>query len=166
MAQDERQSSAAGLDDGPVDGEEGVLRTFLIADVRGYTRYTNERGDEAGADLARRFADGARAAVTGSGGEVVELRGDEALCVFTSPRQAVRGAVALQRRLRAGENGQPGLPLGVGVGIDAGEAVPIEGGYRGSALNVAARLCSLAGPGEILATETLRALAGPVPGVE
>ena len=48
----------------------------------------------------------------------------------------------------------------VGVGLDAGEAVPTEGGYRGRALNVAARLCSLAGPGEVLASETVAALAG------
>jgi hypothetical protein len=38
--------------------------------------------------------------------------------------------------------------------------VPIEGGYRGGALNLAARLCALAGPGEILASETVVGLAG------
>ena len=37
------------------------------------------------------------------------------------------------------------LPLGVGIGLDAGEAVPVEGGYRGGTLNLAARLCGLAG---------------------
>ncbi len=35
----------------------------------------------------------------------------------------------------------PSLPLRVGIGLDAGEAVPFEGGYRGAALNLAARLC-------------------------
>jgi DNA-binding NarL/FixJ family response regulator len=48
----------------------------------------------------------------------------------------------------------------VGIGIDVGEAVAVEGGYRGSALNVAARLCSLAGPGEVLASGTVVHLAG------
>jgi transcriptional regulator with XRE-family HTH domain len=58
------------------------LLTFLIADIRGYTRFTQEQGDEAAAKLANRFADIAREVVTARGGEVIELRGDEALAVF------------------------------------------------------------------------------------
>ena len=36
------------------------VRTFLFADVRGYTRFTQERGDEAASALAARFADTVR----------------------------------------------------------------------------------------------------------
>jgi branched-chain amino acid transport system substrate-binding protein len=137
-----------------------ALRTFLIADVRGYTRFTQEHGDEEAGRLAARFAELAREAVLASGGEVIELRGDEALCVFDSARQALRGAVGLQATFRRrSEDGGPAFPLAIGVGLDAGEAVPIEGGYRGGALNTAARLCSLAAGGEILATETVVNLA-------
>jgi branched-chain amino acid transport system substrate-binding protein len=143
-----------------VDGETAGVRTFLIADVRGYTRYSDEQGDEAASALARRFAEIARDAVATRGGELIELRGDEALCVFASARSAVRGAVELQRRARERVDGGPALPLAVGIGLDAGEAVPTEGGYRGRALNVAARLCSLAKGGEILASETVAHLAG------
>ena len=46
----------------------------------------------------------------------------------------------------------PELPLTVGIGLDAGEAVEVEGGYRGGALNLAARLCGQAKAGEILAS--------------
>jgi YVTN family beta-propeller protein len=136
------------------------LRTFLIADVRGYTRFSQEYGDEAASRLARRFADIVREAVRSQVGELLELRGDEALCVFGSAREALRTAVELQRRFRSPVNGEPALPLGVGIGLDAGEAVPIEGGYRGRALNVAARLSAIARPGEILASETVVSLAG------
>jgi branched-chain amino acid transport system substrate-binding protein len=141
-------------------GEAPGVRTFLIADVRGYTRYSDEHGDEAASALARRFAEIASDAVAARGGEVIELRGDEALCVFASARSAVRGAVELQRRMRERVEGEPALPLAVGIGLDAGEAVPTAGGYRGRALNVAARLCSLAKGGEILASETVAHLAG------
>ncbi len=48
----------------------------------------------------------------------------------------------------------------VGIGLDAGEAVPVEDGYRGAALNLAARLCAAAGPGEILVSEGVVHLAG------
>jgi hypothetical protein len=98
-------------------------------------------------------------------GELLELRGDEALCVFLSARQALRAAVEVQRRLRTPVEGAEVFPLGVGIGLDAGEAVPTEGGYRGNALNLAARLCDHAQGGEILATERLVGLAGPVSGL-
>jgi class 3 adenylate cyclase len=142
------------------DADKGALRTFLIADVRGYTRYSDEHGDEAASALASRFAAIVRSVIPTRGGEVVELRGDEALCVFASARAALWSAVELQRSFREVIDGAPALPLGVGIGLDAGEAVPTEGGYRGRALNVAARLCSLAKPGEILASETVTNLAG------
>src|SRR4029450_2729025 len=54
------------------------------------------------------------------------------------------------------------LPLRVGIGLDAGEAVPVKDGYRGGALNLAARLCSLAQPGEVLVSEGLAHLARKV----
>ena len=136
------------------------LHTFLIADVRGYTRYTQQRGDEAAAELASAFAELVGEAVAAHEGRVIELRGDEALVVFDSARQALQAALALQAVV-----GERGLPRGVGIGIDAGEAVPVGKGYRGGALNMAARLCSLAGPGEVLASEAVVHLARTVPGV-
>jgi hypothetical protein len=99
------------------------IRTFLIADVRGYTLFTQERGDEAAAKLAAKFADIAREGVEARGGTLLELRGDEALCVFASAREAIRTAVDLQRRFVEETLDDPELPLTVGIGLDAGEAV-------------------------------------------
>ena len=148
-------------------GEEPVahVHAFLIADVRGYTRFTQAHGDEEAGRLAAAFARLAREVVVSFGGEVIELRGDEALCVFSSARQAIRAAVELQRAFRRRAEGSSFFPLPIGIGLDAGEAVPIEGGYRGTALNTAARLCGLAQPGQILATETTVALAQKVEGI-
>src|SRR5207245_5264259 len=106
-----------------------------------------------------------RDGVEGRGGSVIELRGDEALAVFASPRQAIRVAVDLQQHFVDETLDDPSLPLMVGIGLDAGEAVPVEGGYRGGALNMAARLCGQAGPGEILATPEVVHLARAVEGV-
>ncbi len=145
---------------GPAPDQSADFRTFLIADIRGYTSYTDERGDEAAAALANRFAGLVREAVTAREGTLVELRGDEALTVFRSARQALRAAVELQGRIADAQ-----LPRGIGIGLDAGEAVPVEGGYRGTALNVAARLCAQAAAGEILATETVIHLAARIEGI-
>ena len=82
------------------------------------------------------------------------------LTVFRSARQALRAAVELQGRIADAHS-----PRGIGIGLDAGEAVPVEGGYRGTALNVAARLCAQAVAGEILATETVIHLAARIEGI-
>ena len=145
---------------------EAGIKTFLIADVRGYTRFTNERGDEAAARLATRFAELAREAIEAAGGTLVELRGDEALAVFDSARQALRVAADLQERFVTETVADPSLPLAVGIGLDAGEAVPVDGGYRGGALNLAARLCSIAGPGEVLVSPGVAHLARKVEGLD
>lgn len=144
----------------PLSPRGAELRTFLIADIRGYTKFTRERGDEAGAALTRQFATLVQAAVTAHEGTLVELRGDEALAVFVSPRQALRTALAIQEAVAAA-----GLPGGVGIGLDAGEAIPVDGGYRGSALNLAARLCGRAGPGEVIASESVIHVAAHVDGI-
>lgn len=141
------------------------LLTFLIADIRGYTRFTVEHGDDAAARLARVFAQIAREVARTHGGEVIELRGDEALAVFPSARNALRAAISLQRRLTEQREVEPTLPLNAGIGLDAGEAIPVERGYRGATLNLAARLCSLAGPGEVLTSDTVANLARKIEGV-
>jgi YVTN family beta-propeller protein len=142
------------------------VHAFLIADVRGWTMFTQERGDEEAARLAGRFAEVTRSVVEAHRGNVLELRGDEALVVFGSPRSAIRGAVALQQRFVEETIADPSLPLTVGIGLDAGEAVPVEGGYRGGALNVAARLCSIARAGEVLASREIVHLARRVDGIQ
>jgi peptide/nickel transport system substrate-binding protein len=149
----------------PTDAGSAVIRTFLIADVRGYTLFTQQRGDEAAAKLAARFAEIAREVVDEHGGSVIELRGDEALAVFASARQAILAATHAQARFLEETRADVDLPLPVGIGLDAGEAVPVEGGYRGGALNLAARLCGQAGPGEILASQGVVHLARKVDGV-
>ncbi len=138
-----------------------TIHTFLIADLRGYTRFTLEQGDEAAARLAANFAALARRVMEARDGRVIELRGDEVLAVFLSTRQALWAAVELEAGVAEARRSDPAYPP-VGIGLDAGEAVPVEEGYRGAALNLAARLCSLAGPGEVLASETVIHLARKV----
>ncbi|MCW2596615.1 MAG: extracellular solute-binding protein [Jatrophihabitans sp.] len=141
------------------------LLTFLFADIRGYTRFTQERGDEAAAELTAKFGSIVRDLVARFGGTVFELRGDEAMCVFASPRQTFRLAVALQERFVDETTADPTRPMTVGIGIDAGEAVRGPDGYRGGALNLAARLCARAKAGEILASPEVAHLAGAIDGI-
>jgi YVTN family beta-propeller protein len=143
--------------------ESGAVQIFLIADIRGYTRFTQDHGDAAAAELASKFATVVADVVGDHGGRLMELRGDEALVSFGSPRLALTCAVKLQKRFLEETKSDSRLPLGVGMGLDVGEAVPVEDGYRGRALNVAARLCARAAPGEIFATREVAHLAHTVP---
>jgi class 3 adenylate cyclase len=148
------------------EGHTGVS-TFLIADVRGYSRYTDEYGDEAAARLAAKFVDMVSEGVDAHGGTLIEVRGDEALAVFTSARQAIRTAVDLQARFGEETEADSELPLRVGIGIDSGEAVQLDdGSYRGAALNVAARLCGRAHGGDVIVTEATSRLAGRLGGLQ
>lgn len=142
-----------------------AIRVFLIADIRGFTRFTADHGNEAAGRLTANFADVMANVVKGRNGTLVELRGDEALVVFDSARDALRASVELQSAFREEARADPSLPMVVGIGLDAGEAVVVGDGYRGAALNIAARLCGLAGGGEIVASQDLAHLAGAMPGI-
>jgi class 3 adenylate cyclase len=80
--------------------------------------------------------------------------------VFDTPRHAIRAAVELQLAFVDETIADPLLPLAVGIGLDAGEAVRVGGGYRGGALNLAGRLSGAAGPAEILVSRRGRAPRG------
>jgi class 3 adenylate cyclase len=148
------------------DEQNALVRTFLIADIRGYTRFTERHGDEASARLAARFSEIVREGVQVRGGTLIEIRGDEALAVFDSARQAIRAAVDLQNQFAEETDADSNCPMRVGIGIDSGEAIKLDdGSFRGAALNVAARLCGLAQGGEIIVSEGTSHLAGRLPGL-
>ena len=148
------------------DESSTLVRTFLIADIRGYTRFTEQHGDEASAKLAARFSEIVRDGVQVRGGELIEIRGDEALAVFDSARQAIRAAMDLESQFAEETDMVSNCPIRVGIGIDSGEAIKLEdGSFRGAALNIAARLCGLAQGGEVIVSEGTSHLAGRVPGV-
>ena len=115
----------------------------------------------AGGEVRRRRARGRR----GPRRHGLELRGDEALAVFDSPRQAIRAAIELQRRFVDETVADPTLPLAVGIGLDAGEAVPSRTATGAARSTSAARLCAIAGPAEILASPAVTHLARKVDGV-
>ena len=142
-----------------------AVRTFLFADIRGYTRFIVEQGDAAGVRLVERFGVVARQSITSHRGEVIGLAGDEAVAVFESAREALHAALEFQRRVDDATAEDPSTPILVGIGLDTGEAVPAGGNYVGAALNLAARLCKLAGPREVLASEGVTHVARKLDGV-
>src|SRR5688572_6725412 len=130
---------------------------FLFADLRDYTRYVESHGDQAAATLLHAYRTLVRSAVAEFGGAEIKTEGDSFYVVFPSASSAVQCGLAIldaaAQRSRA-----EGAPIHVGIGVHAGETVETAEGYVGSAVNVAARVCSQARAGELLVTDTVRAL--------
>jgi peptide/nickel transport system substrate-binding protein len=164
---DQRADVGAEPQGDPIDqGRDTTgFRAFLLADIRGYSSFSDARGDEAAAALTERFIEIAGRVIGEFGGESLGNRGDEVLFAFQSPRQAIRAAVAFEQALLDATREDPSLPMPTGVGIDVGEAVVVSDGWRANAINVAARLCSLARGGEILATREAVHLAQAIDGI-
>src|SRR5207247_9101073 len=88
-----------------------------------------------------------------------KLLGDGVLAVFTSARQAIEAALACGR---AGD--EAGLPLH--LGLHAGDVIREENNVYGGAVNIASRISGLSAAGEVLVSDTVRALARTSAGVQ
>ena len=135
-------------------------QTFLFIDLVGFTALTIERGDDGAADVALRFYEHVRSTLEEHGAEEIKTIGDAMMVRCEDPRLAVRLGLRLVDQLDAA-----GLPP-LRVGVHTGSAVCRSGDWYGAGVNVAARLCSAAGGGEVLVSETTRTAAGSLGQVE
>ena len=135
-----------------------AYRGFLFSDVRGFTAFAERHGNAAAAEMVASFLQIARAAIARHDGAELKTEGDNIHAVFPSASGAVlcgldivEGAADLNAR-------EAGTNLNLGVGIHAGEAVETAQGYIGRAGNIAARLCAVARPGEVLVSSTVKGI--------
>jgi class 3 adenylate cyclase/tetratricopeptide (TPR) repeat protein len=135
---------------------ESSTVTLLFTDLVGSTQLHERLGDEAADVLRRRHFQLLSDAVAGAGGREVKRTGDGVMAVFPSAVDAVSCAVAIQQAVEDVQDGQ----LAVRVGINAGEVTAEDGDYYGTPVNVAARLCDAAAPGQVLVSDLVRGLAG------
>ncbi len=132
--------------------------SFLFADLRDYTAFVEAHGDAAAAALIADYRRLVRAEVARAGGGEIKTEGDSFYVVFPSARQALQAGIGILQEAERRSRERPERPLPIGVGIHAGEPVPHEGQYVGSAVNIAARLAQQAGAGELLVSEVVRGL--------
>ena len=124
--------------------------TFLLSDIVGSTRLW----DESAAAMARsllRHDELVAAAVARHGGVLLKSKGegDSTFSVFTRATDGADAALAVQQAIAA-ETWPPDTPIVVRMSLYTGEVVERGGDYYGTVVNRAARLRSLAGPGEVL----------------
>jgi branched-chain amino acid transport system substrate-binding protein len=139
-----------------------ITRGFLFADLRGYTRFVETRGAAAAADLLLRYRGLVRGLIGRWAGAEIRTEGDSFYVVFPAVSAAVQCGLDIIDGARTESVDHPDAPIAVGIGIHAGETIETPDGYVGGPVNIAARLCALAGPGQVLVSDTVRALTQTV----
>ena len=134
--------------------------TFVFADIAGFTALTEAHGDEAAVALVEEFAETVCRDLPAIGGEHVKTIGDALMLRIPDPGDAILlGLEVSQRTLR--DHGS----VPVRVGLHHGPAVERNGDYFGAAVNLAARVSSAAGGGEVFVSGSTAALVPDLEGV-
>jgi adenylate cyclase len=137
----------AALEATGVLGRPGRVPAMCFLDLVGYTRLTEERGDQAAAELAGRLAVLVDRSSRERGGVPVKWLGDGVMAHFRDPAGAVLAALEMVEQFPAA-----GLPP-AHVGVAAGPVVVQSGDYFGRTVNLAARIAAYAGAGRVLVSE-------------
>lgn len=132
--------------------KENISCAILFADVADSTRLYEQHGDQQAQAAISQCIRLMSGITTGNSGIVVKTIGDEVLCRFDTASDAVRAACAIQQAVND-ELSEEEITIAVSVGLHFGPAIQEEGDIFGDAVNVAARMASVAQPGEIITTE-------------
>ena len=120
---------------------------ICFVDMTGYTRLTEERGDEEAARLATSLADLVNEVSRTNGGRAIRWLGDGGLLFFEDVSAAFHAALELSERALA-----VGLPP-THIGVQAGPVVFRDGDVYGRTVNIASRIADEAEAGEVLTSQ-------------
>jgi adenylate cyclase len=137
----------------------GGLVTILFTDIESSTALRQQLGDAKVQELVRAHNTIVREALKTRSGSEIKHTGDGIMASFPSALGALECAVAIQRGVAEYVTTHPEAPLGVYVGLNAGEPIAEERDLFGTSVDLARRLCDEAGPGEILVSDVVRQLA-------
>src|SRR4029450_7760754 len=117
------------VDDARSDALGPAYRGFLFSDMRGFTAFAERYGNSAAAAKVGRFLEIARSAIARHEGAEIKTEGDAIHAVFPSASSAVLCGLEIVDSAADLNVQEPGRPLGLGVGVHAGEAVDTPEGY-------------------------------------
>ena len=134
-----------------VDPRNGPFRTLLFTDLESSTALTQSLGDAKAQEVVHGHNDAVRAALAAHDGEEVKHTGDGIMAAFGSAVAAVKAALQIQHDLAGAE-------VRVRIGLNAGEPIAEDDDYFGTAVQLAARVCDRAEPGQVLVSNVVREL--------
>ena len=140
---------------------EGTV-TIMFTDVEGSTRLLSTRGFTESHEIMRAYETIIDEKVAEHAGRRIKGLGDGFMISFGSVRHGVECALDIQRSIAEYSKQNPERKVKVRIGLNTGEVVEEAGDIFGAAVNVAARVASKARGGEILVSDVVRQLVGPV----
>jgi class 3 adenylate cyclase len=133
------------------DSLDRVLATVMFTDIVGSTETASALGDRGWRDVIERHHGTVRALLGRYRGVEMDTAGDGFFATFDGPARAIRCARAITEAVSK-------LGLQVRAGLHTGEVERVDGKVGGVAVNIGARICGLAGPSEVLASQTVKDL--------
>ena len=121
----------------------------VFVDLSGYTRLTEERGDEVAVGFAATLQREAEAVAASKGGRLVKLLGDGAMLHLPNAGRGVEAALDLVRALSVHTG------ISAHAGVHAGPVIERDRDLFGRTVNLASRIAEAANPGEVLATQAV-----------
>ncbi len=137
----------------------GGFATILFTDMASSTTLADRLGDAGAQEVRRAHNDIVRAALSANDGNEIKHTGDGIMASFSTASSALEAAIAIQRGVVEHKEAQPDSPLAVYVGLNAGEPIAEDDDLFGTSINLAARICDHAEPGQIVASNVVRELA-------
>ena len=138
------------------DGKlDTAIRTVLFTDIVDSTAMTSRHGDDAAMVMLEVHDRLVREALVAHAGREIKHTGDGIMAAFMSAACAVRAACRVIAALDAHNGAAPPYPVTVRVGISAGEPVEQANDLFGSTVQLAARLCAQAEPGQVLVSSVV-----------
>jgi class 3 adenylate cyclase len=135
------------------------LVTILFTDMEGSTTLTQRLGDAKAQEALHTHNTIVRDSLKVHEGSEIKHTGDGIMASFGSARRALESAIAIQRAFASHNADNPNAQVRVRVGLNAGEPVAEEEDLFGTAVQLAARVCAQAEPGQILAADVVQQLA-------
>jgi class 3 adenylate cyclase len=140
---------------------EGTV-TIMFTDMEGSTNLLSTRGFTESHEIMKAYESIIDEKVAEHAGRRIKGLGDGLMVSFGSSRHGVECALEIQKAIAEYSKQNPEREIRIRIGINTGEVVEEAGDIFGSAVNVAARVAGKAKGGEILVSDVVRILVGPV----
>ncbi len=147
--------------DKPKSNRESVSQpvTVLFTDIAGSTAMTQKLGDAGAQEVVRAHNRIVRNAIQSFAGKEVKHTGDGIMASFPSAAQGVEAAIDMQAQTKSHNAADPSHPLGLKIGLNAGEPISEENDLFGTTVQLAARIVDKAAAGQVLVSGSVFGLS-------
>src|SRR3954451_11433613 len=166
MSQDPAPDRPEAVTESAIPLTFGPTVTIFFSDIRGFTAYIEAHGDDPAYRMLQYHNAMVQEQIALYGGHIVKTLGDSYMVSFDAARNAMACGIWVQKSLARYNSERDGATINIGIGTTTGEPIRDAEDFFGGSVNLAARICAAAGPGQILVSEAVRHVVGMMEGTE